>query len=88
VERTRRPGRLSFKEQRELEGMEAAILAAEERKARAEAALSDPATYQKGGAAVPELRAEMEGATAELERLYARWQELESLSAAVRPGTG
>jgi ATP-binding cassette subfamily F protein uup len=68
--------------------MEAAILAAEERKARAEIALSDPATYQKGGAAVPELRAEMEGAAAELERLYARWQELESLAAAVRPGTG
>ncbi len=87
--RARRPGRLSFKEQRELEGMEAAILAAEERKAAAEAALSDPATYQKGGEGVPALRAEMEAAAAEAERLYARWQELESIAAAgVKDGPG
>jgi ATP-binding cassette subfamily F protein uup len=75
----RRPGRLGFKEQRELEGMEAAILAAEERKASLEAALSDPATYQKDGAAVAGLRAELEAVTAEVERLYARWQELDAL---------
>ncbi len=80
-ERVRKPGKLTFKEQRELEGMEAAILAAEERKAAAEAALSDPATYQGGGGNVSALRAEMEAATAEVERLYARWQELERLGA-------
>jgi ATP-binding cassette subfamily F protein uup len=79
--RPRRPGKLSFKEQRELEGMEAAILAAEGRKGALEAALSDPATYQKDGAAVSGLRAELELVTAEVERLYARWQELEALSA-------
>jgi ATP-binding cassette subfamily F protein uup len=75
----RRPGRLSFKEQRELEGMEAAILEAEERKAALEATLADPATYQKDGARVPALRAELTQATAEVERLYARWQELEAV---------
>jgi ATP-binding cassette subfamily F protein uup len=79
LERTRRPGKLTFKEQRELEGIEAAILAAEERKAAAEAALSDPATYQGGGDRVASLRAEMDAAAAEAERLYARWQELETL---------
>ena len=87
--RARKPGRLSFKEQRELEGIEAAILAAEERKSAAEAALSDPATYQKGGDGVVALRAEMDAAAAEAELLYARWQELESLGpGGVRGGPG
>jgi ABC transport system ATP-binding/permease protein len=75
----RKPGKLSFKDQRELEGMEAAILAAEERKATAEAALADPETYRKDGAGVARLRAELETASADVERLYARWQELEGL---------
>ena len=71
--------KLSFKEQRELEGMEVAILASEERKAALEATLSDPATYQRGGGAVSGLRAELEAVSAEVERMYARWQELEAL---------
>jgi ATP-binding cassette subfamily F protein uup len=79
--RGRRPGKRSFKEQRELEGMEAAILAAEERKSALEAALGDPATYQKDGAAVAGLKADLEQVTAEVERLYARWQELEAMGA-------
>ena len=74
----RRP-KLGFKEQRELEGMEAAILEAEGRKAALEATLSEPATYQKDGAAVAGLRAELEAATADVERLYGRWQALEAL---------
>ena len=83
------PGELSFNEQRELEGIEAAIQAAEERKAAAEASLSDPATYQRGGEGVAALRAEMEAAAAEAERLYARWQELESIAAAaLKDGPG
>jgi ATP-binding cassette subfamily F protein uup len=80
----RKPGKLSFKEQRELEGMEAAILAAEDRKASLEAALGDPATYQKDGGAVAGMRAELEQVTAEVERLYQRWQELEAVRAAGR----
>ncbi|MBI5066861.1 MAG: ABC-F family ATP-binding cassette domain-containing protein [Deltaproteobacteria bacterium] len=75
----RRPGRLSFKEQRELEGMEAAILAAEERRSALESALADPATYQRDGARVPGLRTELTEVAAEVERLYARWQELEAI---------
>ncbi|MGC3999351.1 MAG: ABC-F family ATP-binding cassette domain-containing protein [Anaeromyxobacter sp.] len=79
AERPRKPGKLSFKEQRELEGIEPAILAAEERKGALEAALADPATYQKDGAAVAGLRAELEQVTGEVERLYARWQALEAV---------
>jgi ATP-binding cassette subfamily F protein uup len=75
----RRPGKLSWAEQRELDGMEAAIVAAEERKSALEAELSDPATYQKEGARVATLREQLEGAEAEVERLYARWQELEAI---------
>jgi ATP-binding cassette subfamily F protein uup len=82
AERSRKPGRLSFKEQRELEGLEPAILAAEERKAALEATLADPATYRKAGETVPALRAELDQLSAEVERLYARWQELEGLRAA------
>jgi len=81
AERTRRPGKLSFNELRELEGIEPAILTAESRKAEIERALSDPATYQRSGAAVADLRNELESMSAEVERLYARWQELEALRA-------
>jgi ABC transport system ATP-binding/permease protein len=77
--KARKPGKLSFREQRELEGMEAAILAAEERKAALEAALSDPATYQKAGGGVAAMREELEAVAADVERLYARWQELEGM---------
>ncbi|MFL5263773.1 MAG: ABC-F family ATP-binding cassette domain-containing protein [Anaeromyxobacteraceae bacterium] len=77
--RVRKPGKLSFNEQRELEGMEAAILAAEGRKAEIEVQLSDPATYQKDGGRVASLKAELARVGAEVERLYARWQELEAL---------
>jgi ATP-binding cassette subfamily F protein uup len=78
----RRPGRLTFNERRELDGIEAAVLAAEERKSAVEATLSDPATYQKAGDTVASLRAELEQLSSEVDRLYSRWQELESLKAA------
>ena len=74
----RRPGRLGFKEQRELEGMEAAIQLAEARQGVAETALADPASYHQGGSAVAAMRAELGAAEAGVERLYARWQELEA----------
>jgi ATP-binding cassette subfamily F protein uup len=81
AERARRPGKLSFNEQREREEMEPAILEAEARKVELEAALSDPETYRSDGAQVARLRTDLEGATAEVERLYARWQELEAIRA-------
>ncbi len=59
--------------------MEAATRAAAERKSALEAALGDPATYQKDGAAVAGLKSDLETATADVERLYARWQELEAV---------
>ncbi|HZI08834.1 MAG TPA: ABC-F family ATP-binding cassette domain-containing protein [Myxococcus sp.] len=76
----RKPGKLSYKEQRELDGMEAAIEAAETRKAALEAQLADPAVYSNGPK-VAEVQKELEATAAEVDRLYARWQELQDLAA-------
>jgi ABC transport system ATP-binding/permease protein len=74
-----RPTKLSFRDQRELEGMEAAIEAAELLKAAKEASLVDPAVYSDAGAA-GRAQADLAAAVAEVDRLYARWQELLQLS--------
>ncbi len=71
--------RRSFKEQRELDVMEAAILAAEMRVAELEATLDDPAFYATRSQDAPGMLAEIEGGRAEIARLYARWEELERI---------
>ena len=76
------PRKLSFKERQELAGMEATITAAEARVAELEATLSDPSLFKDKGAEVPALVASLDAARAEVERLYARWQELEAIAAA------
>ena len=70
--------KLSYKEARELEGMEAAILAADERVAEIEAVFSDPDFFVKHGSRTAELQTELDAARAESARLYARWEELEA----------
>jgi ATP-binding cassette subfamily F protein uup len=74
----RKPGKLSYKDQRELDGMEAAIEAAEAHKATLEAALADPAVFSDAPR-LQSLTAELEAATAAVDRLYARWQALQDL---------
>jgi ATP-binding cassette subfamily F protein uup len=71
--------KLSFKEKQELEGIEATIAAAEAKVAELQATLNDPAIYKTRAAEVPALVAALDAAKAEVDRLYARWQELESL---------
>ncbi|MFN5496942.1 MAG: ABC transporter ATP-binding protein, partial [bacterium] len=69
--------KLSYNEQREFDGMEAAIAAAEKKHADLEAKLNDPklvadhAAYAKACDAAG-------AAQAEIARLYARWEELEA----------
>jgi ATP-binding cassette subfamily F protein uup len=58
--------------------MEAAIEAAEARRAEAEAELLRPEVYSDGRRAV-DAQAALATATAEVDRLYARWAELTSL---------
>jgi ATP-binding cassette subfamily F protein uup len=69
---------LSFKEQRELEGMLEKISAAEERVTELERELSDPEFYKSRANEAPARRAELAVAQASLEQLMARWEELES----------
>ncbi|MFZ4767297.1 MAG: ABC-F family ATP-binding cassette domain-containing protein [Roseimicrobium sp.] len=76
-----KPRKLTFKEQRELEGMEAAILTAEEKTAALESTLDDPSFYITRSHEAPVLAAELEAAKAETARLYARWEELEKIRA-------
>lgn len=74
-----RARKLSFKEQRELDGMEGAVLAAEARLAELESTLNDANFYATRAAEAPQLIAQLEQAKAEVARLYARWQELDSV---------
>jgi len=71
-----RPRKLTFKEQRELEGMEAAILAAEARVQELEITLNDPEFHTTRSREAHGLIADLEAAKAEVTRLYERWQEL------------
>jgi ATP-binding cassette subfamily F protein uup len=77
-----KPKKLSYKEQQEWEGMEAAIMTAEEavttRQAEVERASS------AGHVALAEACRALEEAQHAVERLYARWQELEALRAGPR----
>jgi ATP-binding cassette subfamily F protein uup len=68
---------LSYKEQKELDGLEAQIASADARVAELDALLADPGVYQTRAAEVPKLVAEKDAARAESERLMERWAELE-----------
>lgn len=75
---SKRKRKLGFKEQREFDGMEAAILEAETETERLDAIANDPATmgdHQKSAAAF----AALSEAQARVQTLYARWSELEAI---------
>jgi ATP-binding cassette subfamily F protein uup len=69
--------RLGYLEQRELDAMEATVLAAEEKLAAAKARAEDPA-IATDSTALQQRFAELAAAQAEVDRLYARWAELEA----------
>jgi ATP-binding cassette subfamily F protein uup len=73
-----KPRKLSFKEQREFEGMEAAILAAETRVQELETTLNDPEFHATRSREARGLIAELETAKGEVTRLYDRWHDLSS----------
>ena len=77
--RSGRVRKLGYREQQELAGMEAAILEAEEERARLEETLADPALYSERSEEVADITAAFAEAGREIERLYARWEELESI---------
>jgi ABC transport system ATP-binding/permease protein len=73
------PRKLTYREQRELEGMEEKILQTEERKEAIEASLGDPELYQSKPDKVAGLSRKLDAVVAELAALYDRWEELEAL---------
>jgi ATP-binding cassette subfamily F protein uup len=77
-----RAGKLSWKEQRELEGMEDTILSTETKLLETEKLFSEPDFYAKNGHRSLELEAQCEALRGEIAALYARWEELEARQAA------
>ena len=77
-----RPRKLTYKEGKELEGMEAAILALEEAIAQREADFADPEFNVKNMLRLQALTEELHAEKSRLETMYARWEELEALKAA------
>jgi ATP-binding cassette subfamily F protein uup len=77
-----RARKLSYKEQRELEAMEAAIHNGEAEVSRIEGLLQDPEFFVKRSAEFPALEAKLREMKAHVAGLYDRWQELEAIRAA------
>ena len=78
-----KPRKMSFKETRELEGIEAQIHGVEAEVARIEGLFADPEFFRKHAAQVNQLTHELEVAKANVAKLYKRWEELEALKAAM-----
>ena len=73
------PRKLTFKEKHELANIEAAISTAEDRVTSLEATLSDPSVFKDRPTEVQTLIGELDAARVEVERLFARWQELDAI---------
>lgn len=80
--KTARPRKLSFKEARELEGMEAQIHAVDEEIARIERLFTSPDFHRTHATQTNQLTADLAAAREKLTQLYARWEELEAIRAA------
>ena len=71
-----RTKKLSYNEQREFDGMEEAILVAEEKVEALQAESNDP-ELANNHERMTTVWADLAAAQSEVERLYARWSELE-----------
>ncbi|MDD5351461.1 MAG: ATP-binding cassette domain-containing protein [Chthoniobacteraceae bacterium] len=78
-----KPRKLTYKETKELEGMEEAILGVEGRIEEIETKFADPEFHLKYGVQAVALNEEVESARKRLEALYARWEELEAIRLAM-----
>ena len=72
--------KLKYMEQKELESIEDTIAAAEEKVSELEGLFSQPDFHVKYGKQTTELTQKLNDARAEVERLYARWDELEKIN--------
>ena len=80
--RKERPRKLKWAEAKELETIEADILAAEEKVTRLETAFEAPDFYEKHGDDWQELETELKQAKEKAPQLYTRWEELEAIKTA------
>jgi len=80
--RPAKPPKLSFKEQRELEGMEARIQEVEAEIARIEGLFASPDFHRTHATQTNQLKADLTSAKEKLSELYSRWEELEAIKAA------
>jgi ATPase subunit of ABC transporter with duplicated ATPase domains len=74
-----RPRKLKWKEERELETIEAAILEAEDKVADLEKTFADPDFYRKHGKNSAALETDLKTARERVTELYHRWEELERI---------
>lgn len=72
--------KLSYKEQREFDGMEEQIMVAETAVEELEAIFSAPNFFERYGDKSEEMHLELNKIKHELEELYRRWEELEALA--------
>lgn len=80
-----KPRKLKWKEERELEGIEAVILAAENEVARIETLLAAPDFHTSHSASdYSKFEVELRAARDKVTRLYGRWEELAKIANAVR----
>ena len=73
-----KPGRMSYKDQRELELMPARIEALEAEQAALQAEVADPALFRADPARATQTLKRLEAIAQDLETSYARWDSLES----------
>jgi ATP-binding cassette subfamily F protein uup len=84
--KTAKARKLSFKEARELEGIEAQIHALEAEATRIEGLFADPDFFRKNASQVNQLTHDLDAAKESVIRLYARWEELEAIKLAAEKG--
>jgi hypothetical protein len=77
-----KPRKLSFKEARELEGMEAQIDGVDAEITRIEGLFASPDFHRTHATQTRQLTANLAAAKENLAELYARWEELEAIKAA------
>jgi ATP-binding cassette subfamily F protein uup len=73
----KRPAKLSYKEQREVETLPKQIEDLEQQQEDLHAAMGEPEFFKQGAARVTEASGRLESIQSELGVLYARWEELE-----------
>jgi ATP-binding cassette subfamily F protein uup len=74
-----KPRKLTWKEARELEGMEATIMAEEEEIARIEALFLEPDFHREYGQQTEEFKHRIAEGREKVAKLYERWQELDAI---------